>query len=169
MHIEKGKSGIFQRDTVLTLKNRSVSVGDVHFLPRTLLRPAQLTFIGTEPHSGTGYGRELLHAFIQEVGKGSVTTSEITHSETWKTLRQLGFLRRAYEEGLCRVTDHHRLSKEIPITQFLEKGGIHVQRLDITYGRKKQLPSYEAIEHQYDEIKDHFISFFRTQIFGIIR
>ncbi len=168
MPIKEGRSGLFYNAKTFTLTDDSSSFGDVHFRPRKLFRPAELCLVQTEPYSGIGNGRELLHAFIEEVGRGPITTTEISHSETWTVFRELGLLRAAYIQGMFTVSDRQLLSEVIPITRFLERGGIHVLRIVIEYGKKKRLPTYEDIGTQYDKGSDHFISYFGTRIDGEI-
>lgn len=170
VNIREGESGQYRGDTVFTLVDGARELGNLHFRPRRLFCPAELTFVGTPYHSRQGYGKVLVQAFVDKVGPGRVVTSEIVHTPTWDALERLDFLRVAFERGACAVTDHDTLANRIPITRFLERGGIHILKFDIAYGtrEKKRLPTYGAIVALHRELSDHYINFFRTKIIGNI-
>ncbi len=143
-------------------------LGQLSYRPRRIFGSAELCSINTQPRTREGHGRALLKKFISNVGPGPVVTTEIVHSQTWERLQRLGVLHAAFNQGKYVITDRQTLAQEIPITRFLENGGIHIQELDIEYGTKKQLPTYNAIVATYDRGDDHFVNYFFTRIVGRI-
>ena len=84
MRIREEESGLFQGCRVLTLIDAHRRVASVHFVPRRMFFPAELTYVETShSHQRQGYGKQAMQAFIEHVGKGKVVTTQIVHSESW--------------------------------------------------------------------------------------
>ena len=167
MRIREDESGLFLGCRVLTLSDASRRVASVHFVPRGIFRPAELTYITVDhAHRRRGYGIQIMQAFIERVGHGRVVTTQIVHSESWGSIRELGLLRNAFTSRTSKTTSPDVLS-QIPITNFLQQSGMEVARLVLRYGRDKTAPTYDAVMEKIDT-EDVYLSFFRSKIEGSV-
>lgn len=166
MRIREEFSGLFLGCRVLTLIEASHRVASVHFVPRRMFFPAELTYIEAATPRRRGYGTQAMHAFIEHVGHGKVVTTQIVHSESWGAIRELGILRTAYESRVSKTTRPDVLL-EIPITNFLQKSGMRVERLVVWYGKGKRAPTYDEVLQKIDT-EDFYPSYFRSKIEGVV-
>ncbi len=167
MRIREEDSGLFLGCRVLTLSEASRRVASVHFVPRGILRPAELTYVTVDRgHRRQGYGTQAMQVFIDRVGHGKVVTTQIVHSESWGSIRELGLLRKAFTSRTSKITSPDVLS-QIPITNFLQQSGMDVARLVLVYGKDKKAPTYDAVMEKIDR-EDVYLSFFRSKIEGSV-
>lgn len=166
MQTREGDSGLFEGCRVLSLSDDHRRVASVHFIPRRMFFPAELTYVEAHPHRRQGYGTQVMQAFIERVGHGKVVTTQIVHSESWGRIRELGILRNAYESRVSKTTSPDVLS-EIPITNFLQKSGMRIDRLVVVYGRGKKEPTYDGVLEKIDT-EDFYPSYFTSKIEGVV-
>lgn len=167
MRIREEESALFTGCRVLMLSEEHRRVASVHFLPRRMFFPAELTYIQVlTSKRNEGFGRHALQAFIERVGHGKVVTTQIVHGESWRKIRELGILRDAFGARSLNVMSASELS-QIPITNFLQKSGMRVDRVVFVYGRGKREPTYDAVMEKID-IDDSYPSFFRSRIEGSV-
>ncbi len=167
MRIREDDSGLFLGCRVLTLSDSSRRVASVHFVPRRIFRPAELTYITVDKSRRyQGYGTQIMQAFIERVGHGKVVTTQIVHSESWGKIRELGLLRNVFTTRTSNITGPDVLS-QIPITHFLQQSGMAVARLVLRYGRDKKASTYDAVMEKIDT-EDVYLSFFRSRIEGSV-
>ena len=81
-------------------------------------------------------------------------------------IRELGLLRNAYELRVSKTTRQEVLL-EIPITNFLQKSGMCINRLVVVYGRGKKEPTYDGVLEKIDT-EDFYPSYFTSKIEGVV-
>lgn len=166
MRIREDESGLFVGCRVLSLIDTHRRVASVHFLPRRWFAPAELVYVEALQPRRRGYGTQAMQAFIEHVGHGKVVTTQIVHTESWGRIRELGILRTAYESRVSKITSPDTLS-EIPITDFLQKSGMRIDRLIVMYGKGKKATTYDDVMSKIDT-EDFYPSYFRSKIEGTV-